>query len=55
MTIISVTAHQKKDLPTSPYKLLDIPLTDIEAIRYALEQGPHCFKDQNNNIFTFIE
>lgn len=45
----------KKDLPTSPYKLLDIPLTDIETIRYALEQGPHQWKDQDNDIFTFIE
>lgn len=45
----------KKDLPTSPYKLLDIPLTDIETIRYALEQGPHQWKNQDNDIFTFIE
>ena len=45
----------KKDLPTSPYKLLDTPLTDIETIRYALEQGPHQWKNQDNDIFTFIE
>lgn len=45
----------KKDLPTSPYKLLDIPLTDINAIQLALDNGPHRFKDQDNDIFTFIE
>lgn len=45
----------KKDLPTNPYRLLNIPLTDIEAIQNALEQGPHRFKNQNNDILTFIE
>lgn len=46
---------QKKDLPTNPYRLLNIPLTDIEAIQNALEQGPHQWKNQDNDIFTFIE
>lgn len=45
----------KKDLPTNPYKLLNIPLTDIDIIRNALEQGPHQWKNQDNDIFTFIE
>lgn len=45
----------KENLPTSPYQLLDIPLTDIDAIQLALDNGPHRFKDQNNNIITFIE
>ena len=45
----------KKDLPTNPYKLLNIPLTNIGTIQNALEQGPHQWKDQDNNIFTFIE
>lgn len=45
----------KENLPTSPYQLLDIPLTDIDAIQLALDNGPHRFKDQNGNIHTFIE
>lgn len=45
----------KEELPTSPYKLSNIPLTDIGAIQLALEQGPHQWKDQDNDIFTFIE
>lgn len=45
----------KEDLPTSPYQLLDIPLTDIDAIQLALDNGPHRFKDRNDNIRTFIE
>ena len=45
----------KENLPTSPYQLLDIPLTDIDAIQLALDNGPHRFKDQNKNIITFIE
>lgn len=45
----------KEELPTNPYKLSNIPLTDIGAIQLALDNGPHRFKDQNNDIFTFIE
>ena len=45
----------KENLPTNPYKLLDIPLTDIGTIQLALNNGPHRFKDQHNNILTFIE
>lgn len=45
----------KEELPTNPYKLSNIPLTDIGAIQLALDNGPHHFKDQHNNILTFIE
>ena len=45
----------KEELPTNPYKLSNIPLTDIGAIQLALDNGPHRFKDQHNNIITFIE
>ena len=45
----------KKDLPTNPYKLLNIPLTNIGTIQNTLEQGPHQWKDQDNHIFAFIE
>ena len=42
-------------LPQNPYSTSDVPLSKIEQLQKDLENNPHAWRNDDNEIFTFIE
>lgn len=42
-------------LPQNPYSTSDVPLSEIEQLQKDLENNAHAWRNDDNEIFTFIE
>lgn len=42
-------------LPQNPYSTSDVPLSKIEQLQKDLENNPHAWRNDDDEIFTFIE
>lgn len=42
-------------LPRNPYSTSDVPLSEIEQLQKDLENNTHAWRNDDNEIFTFIE